>query len=38
VDRFYDVVVDGARYEMKAWSKWQNWSDNVIQNQFVKDL
>jgi hypothetical protein len=38
VDRFYDIVVDGARYEMKAWSKWQSWSDGVIRKQFVRDL
>jgi len=23
---------------MKCWREWQGWSDNVIQNQFVRDL
>lgn len=38
VDRFYDIVVDGVSKELKAWSKWHSWSDNVIRKQFVRDL
>ncbi len=38
VDRIYDLTIDGTKYEMKAWSKWQRWSDGVIRKQFVRDL
>jgi hypothetical protein len=42
VDRVYDIVVkDGNKTinkELKAWSSWQNWSDEVIRTQFIKDI
>ncbi len=38
VNRFYDIVVDGVKYEMKAWLEWQSWSDGVIRKQFIRDL
>jgi hypothetical protein len=42
VDRFYDIVIEEAgkavKKELKAWSKWHSWSDDVIRKQFVRDL
>lgn len=36
--RVYDFVIDGKKYELKAWTKWAPWSDEVFLNQFVKDI
>ncbi|NJK96355.1 MAG: hypothetical protein HC905_16875 [Bacteroidales bacterium] len=38
VDRFYDIVENGVKKELKAWTTWQSWSDDVIRKQFVRDL
>ncbi len=38
VKRVYDFMVDGKRYELKAWTKWAHWSDEAFLNQFVKDI
>lgn len=36
--RVYDFVIDGKKYELKAWTKWAPWSDEAFLNQFVKDI
>ena len=36
--RVYDFVIDGKKYELKAWTKWAHWSDEAFLNQFVKDI
>ncbi len=38
VKRVYDFVIDGKKYELKAWTKWAHWSDDAFLNQFVKDI
>jgi len=37
--RKYDIKVgEDYKIELKDWSAWQNWSDKVVAEQFIKDL
>jgi hypothetical protein len=38
ITRRYDAIINGVKHEMKCWREWQGWSDNVIYDQFVKDI